>query len=301
MVGAKLALPGPHLDAESLLDLYEQEQVTLSAGVPTIWMMIKQALEAEPKRWKTAPNMRMGVGGAAIPESLFRVFDSFDMKIIQAWGMTETSPIASMGVLKKSMLDLSEDEQYQIRIKQGMPLAFVEVRIIDDEGEQQPWDGEAQGEVQVRGPWITGAYHKEGSAPDKFSEDGWLRTGDVATIDTEGFIKLTDRTKDLVKSGGEWISSVDLENAIMDHPDVMEAAVIAVAHPKWDERPLAAIVVKEGKTVTKADVHAFIKDKFHKTWLPDAVETVSDIPKTSTGKFMKKELRKIYENWVWEQ
>jgi fatty-acyl-CoA synthase len=301
MVGAKLVLPGPHLDAESLLDLYEQEQVTLSAGVPTIWMAIKQALEAEPTRWKTAPNMRMAVGGAAIPESLFRVFDSFDMKIIQAWGMTETSPLASIGLPKNNMTELSEDEQYKVRIKQGLPLPFVEVRIIDDDGIEQPWDGVEQGEIQVRGPWITGSYHKEGSQPDKFSADGWLRTGDVAIIDPEGFIKLTDRTKDLVKSGGEWISSVDLENAIMDHPDVIEAAVIAVAHPKWDERPLAAIVVKEGVSLSKDDIHAFIKDKFHKTWLPDAVETVTEIPKTSTGKFMKKELRKLYEGWVWEK
>ncbi len=299
MVGAKLVFPGPHLDAESLLDLYEQEQVTLSAGVPTIWMAIKQALEADPTRWKTAPNMRMAVGGAAIPESLFRVFDTFDMKIIQAWGMTETSPLASVGLLKNNMMGLTEDEQYHARTKQGLPLPFVEVRIIDDDGIEQPWDGEAQGEVQVRGPWITGSYYKEGSQPDKFSADGWLRTGDVAMIDSEGFIKLTDRTKDLVKSGGEWISSVDLENAIMDHPDVIEAAVIAVAHPKWDERPLAAIVVKEGASLSKEDIHEFIRDKFHKTWLPDAVETVTEIPKTSTGKFMKKELRKLYEGWVW--
>ncbi len=299
MVGAKLVLPGPHLDAESLMNLYEQEQVTLSAGVPTIWMAIKQALEAEPTRWKTAADMRMAVGGAAIPESLFRAFDAFDMKIIQAWGMTETGPLASIGLLKNNLLDLSEDEQYQVRIKQGLPLPFVEVKIIDDDGVEQAWDGVEQGEVQVRGPWITGSYHKEGSQPDKFSADGWLRTGDVATIDPEGFIKLTDRTKDLVNSGGEWISSVDLENAIMDHPDVIEAAVIAVAHQQWDERPLAAIVVKEGVSLSKEDIHDFIRDKFHKTWLPGAVETVAEIPKTSTGKFMKKELRKLYEGWVW--
>ena len=301
MVGAKLVFPGPHLDAESLMDLYAQEQVTLSAGVPTIWMAIKQALEAEPTRWKTAPNMRMAVGGAAIPENLFRVFDTFDMKIIQAWGMTETGPLASIGLLKNNMIDLPEDDQYEIRVKQGLPLPFVEVRLVDDDGIHQPWDGIQQGEVQVRGPWVTGSYHKEGSQSDKFSADGWLRTGDVATIDPEGFIKLTDRTKDLVKSGGEWISSVDLENAIMNHPDIIEAAVIAVAHPKWDERPLAAIVVKEGVSLSKEDIHNFIRDKFHKTWLPDAVEIVSEIPKTSTGKFMKKELRKLYEGWVWDK
>jgi len=302
LVGAKLVLPGPHLDAVSLLDLYESEQVTLSAGVPTVWLAIKEAREAEPTRWKTAPNMRMAIGGAAVPESLLRVFDQFDMKIIQAWGLTETSPIATLGKIKaeSSKRGLDEDSEYAIRVKQGVPLPFVEIRIVDEEGRVQPWDGESQGDAELRGPWITGAYHKNEGADDKFSKDGWLKTGDVCQIDSEGYVKLTDRTKDLVKSGGEWISSVDLENAIMGHPDVLEAAVIAVAHPKWDERPLAAIVVKEGKAVSKEDIREFLADKFTKIWLPDAVETIAEIPKTATGKFMKLELRKMYKDWTWD-
>jgi len=300
MVGAKQVLPGPYLDAESLLDLYEQEQVTLSAGVPTIWMAIKQARENEPDRWKTAPNMRMAVGGAAVPESLFRAFDKFDMKIIQAWGMTETSPLASVGQLKTKQLNSDEDTQYKYRIKQGVSLPFVEVRLINDEGIEQPWDGKSQGEIQLRGPWVTASYHKNEGADDKFSVDGWLRTGDVCNIDPDGYIKLTDRTKDLVKSGGEWISSIDLENAIMGHPDVLEAAVIAVAHPKWDERPLAVVVLKEGKQLSKEDLHIFLEEKFAKIWLPDAVVTLDEIPKTSTGKFMKLALRELFENWQWD-
>ena len=300
MVGAKLVLPGDHLDAESLLDLYESEQVTLSAGVPTIWMAIKQARETEPDRWKTAANMRMAVGGAAVPESLFRAFDKFDMKIIQAWGMTETSPLATLGMVKASLSDVSEDEKYKLRIKQGVPLPFVEVRIVDEDGVSQPWDGQSQGDAELRGPWITGSYHKNEGADDKFSKDGWLKTGDVCNIDQHGYVKLTDRTKDLVKSGGEWISSVDLENAIMGHPDVIEAAVIAVPHPKWDERPLATIVVKPGKVVSKEDIRKFLDGQFAKIWLPDAVETLDEIPKNSTGKFMKKELREMYKDWTWD-
>lgn len=300
MVGAKQVLPGPHLDAESLLDLYEAEQVTLSAGVPTIWMAIKQAREAEPTRWKTAANMRMAVGGSAVPESLFRAFDAFDMKIIQAWGMTETSPLATLGGIQNGLADLGHDAQYKYRIKQGVPLPFVEVRLVNDEGVVQPWDGVAQGDAELRGPWVTGAYHKNEGADDKFSDDGWLKTGDVCNIDEYGYVKLTDRTKDLVKSGGEWISSVDLENAIMGHPDVIEAAVIAVPHPKWDERPLAAIVVKPGKTLNKDDIHQFLAGKFNKIWLPEAVEIIDEIPKTSTGKFMKLKLREMYKDWQWD-
>ena len=300
LVGAKQVLPGPHLDAESLLDLYEQEQVTLSAGVPTIWMAIKQAREAEPDRWKTAPNMRMAVGGAAVPESLFRAFDAFDMKIIQAWGMTETGPLATLGLVKKGLENVDEDAQYAYRIKQGVALPFVDIRIVDEQGVEQPWDGKTAGNAELRGPWVTGAYHRNEGADDKFSKDGWLKTGDVCQIDEEGYVKLTDRTKDLVKSGGEWISSVDLENAIMGHPDVLEAAVIAVAHPKWDERPLAVVVVKEGKVVTTSEIRNFLEGQFAKIWLPDAVEMIDEIPKTSTGKFMKLALREQYKDWVWD-
>ena len=301
MVGAKQVFPGPHLDAVSLLDLYETEQVTFSAGVPTVWLAIKEAMEAEPQRWKTAPNMRMAVGGAAVPESLFRAFDRFDMRIIQAWGLTESSPLATTGNIKNELLTLCEDEQYKVRAKQGVPLPFVEVRIVDEEGVIQPWDGESQGDAELRGPWITAAYHKDDDAKDKFSEDGWFKTGDVCKIDSHGYVQLTDRSKDLVKSGGEWISSVELENAIMGHPDVIEAAVIAIPHPKWDERPLAAIVVKDGAIVSTQDIRDFLASSFTKIWLPDAVETVDAIPKTGTGKFKKLTLREMYKDWVWDK
>ena len=242
----------------------------------------------------------MAVGGAAVPESLFRAFDAFDMKIIQAWGMTETGPLATLGLVKKGLENEDEGAQYAYRIKQGVALPFVDIRIVDEQGVEQPWDGKTAGNAELRGPWVTGAYHKNEGADDKFSKDGWLKTGDVCQIDEEGYVKLTDRTKDLVKSGGEWISSVDLENAIMGHPDVLEAAVIAVAHPKWDERPLAVVVVKEGKVVTTSEIRNFLEGQFAKIWLPDAVEMIDEIPKTSTGKFMKLALREQYKDWVWD-
>jgi len=299
LTGAKLAFPGPHLDAENLLNLYQDEQVTMSAGVPTIWMSIKQALLAEPTRWKLVDDMRMGVGGSAVPEELIRTLDSFGLRIIQAWGMTETSPLATISLPKANQKKLTDDAKYKLRAKAGVPLPFVELRIVDDEtGQEQPWDGKAVGEIQVRGPWITGAYvNNEGDK--SFTADSWLKTGDVACVDQEGFVKITDRTKDLIKSGGEWISSVELENAIMAHPDVLEAAVVAVNHPKWDERPLAAIVLKEGATITLQQVRDFLAPNFVKYWLPDAIDLIDEVPKTSTGKFMKLKLREMYKDWEW--
>jgi len=271
----------------------------MSAGVPTIWMAIKQALLAEPTRWKLVDDMRMGVGGSAVPEELIRTLDSFGLRIIQAWGMTETSPLATISLPKANQKNLTDDAKYQLRAKAGVPLPFVELRIVDDEtGQEQPWDGAAVGEIQVRGPWITGAYvNNEGEK--SFTADNWLKTGDVACVDKEGFVKITDRTKDLIKSGGEWISSVELENAIMAHPDVLEAAVVAVNHPKWDERPLAAIVLKEGATLTLQEVRDFLAPNFVKYWLPDAIDLIDEVPKTSTGKFMKLKLREMYKDWEW--
>ena len=292
MAGAKQVLPGPHLDPESLLDLYVQEGVTVSAGVPTIWLGILQALEKEPDRWRLG-GMRMVVGGSAAPESMIRGFDRHGLRVIHAWGMTETTPLGTVGRVKRSLEDLPEDQRYDYRAKQGLPLPFVETRIMGQMG-QAPWDGETMGELEVRGPWVASSYYQAPELTDKWSDDGWFRTGDVATIDPEGYVKISDRTKDLIKSGGEWISSVDLENALMGHPAVAEAAVIAAKHPKWDERPVAVVAVKQGASVTAGELRAFLEPRFAKFWLPDDFVFTGQIPRTAAGKFQKSTLRDQY-------
>jgi fatty-acyl-CoA synthase len=237
MVGAKIVMPGPHLDPTSLLELYEGERVTKTAGVPTIWQGVLQALVKEPQRWKLQP-MEMVVGGSAAPESMIRGFDAFGHTVIHAWGMTEMSPLGTVSRLKPSLAEAPEADRYARRATQGLPQPLVEVRAMGEDG-PVPWDGVSMGELEVRGPWVAAAYHApdDDEARGKWSPDGWFRTGDVVTIDPEGYVKITDRSKDLIKSGGEWISSVDLENALMGHPSVKEAAVVAVPHPRWDERP----------------------------------------------------------------
>ena len=299
MVGCKLVMPGPHLDAASLLDLYQSERVTFTAGVPTIWMGILNALEKDSAKWKLTPGMRMVVGGAAASEAMIRAFDKHDLRVLHAWGMTETAPLGTTAHLKASMESLSEDERYAYRIKQGLPAPFVEVRAMTDDGEA-PWDGATMGELQVRGPWIASGYHELAAEADKWTSDGWFRTGDVATIDAEGYVKITDRTKDLIKSGGEWISSLDLENALMAHPAVQEAAVVGIAHPKWDERPLAVIVLKPGASVDDDALRAFLAPRLAKFWLPEAFEFVAEIPRTSTGKMLKAALREKYRDRNWQ-
>jgi fatty-acyl-CoA synthase len=297
MVGAKQVFPGPHLDAESLLNLFENEQVTFAAGVPTIWLGIVQALEKQPERWKL-PQIRMAVGGSAAPEGLIRAFDRFGCRVIHAWGMTETTPLGTVSQPKRYMDDWTEDEQYSVRTRQGLAVPFVEMRVVNDDGEA-PWDGVTMGELQVRGPWITGSYYNQADASGSFTDDGWLRTGDIATIDPEGYMKITDRTKDLIKSGGEWISSVDLENALMGHPAVAEAAVVAVPHPKWQERPLAAVVLKPGVEATPEELRAHLASKFAKWWVPDAFVFIDQVPRTSAGKFKKAALREQFKDWQW--
>lgn len=299
MTGTKQVHPGPHLDPESLLDLYEREQVTVTVGVPTIWVGILEALRKEPDRWRL-PAMKMLVGGAAAPESLIRGLDEFGLEVIHGWGMTETSPIGTVSVIKSTLVDRPEDERYAIRAKQGLPLPFVDVRVMGDEGEAS-WDGTTMGELQVRGPWVAGSYHNLPEEQDKWTEDGWFRTGDVAAIDPEGYVHITDRIKDLIKSGGEWISSVELENALMGHPAVKEAAVIAIPHPKWGERPLAAVVCREGASVSSKALREFLAPKFAKWWIPDAFTFVDEIPRTSTGKFQKRALREQFKDWEWEE
>jgi fatty-acyl-CoA synthase len=299
MVGAKYVLPGPHLDAESLLELIEREGVTMTCAVPTVWLGMVQALEKRPG-WKPARDIRILCGGTAPPESLIRNLDRHGFHLIHSWGMTETSPQATASRLPPAALNLPEDEQYAFRSKQGWPVPFVDVRTRNEQGEV-PCDGQTMGELEVRGPWVAGSYYNAPETADRWTADGWFRTGDVATIDPDGCIKLVDRSKDLVKSGGEWISSVDLENTLMSHPAVREAGVVAVAHPKWQERPLAVVALKEGAQATADDLRIFLSSKFAKWQMPDDFVFVKDLPHTSTGKLLKTELRKRYADWQWQQ
>jgi fatty-acyl-CoA synthase len=296
MVGCKIVMPGPHLDAVSLLDLYEAERVTKTAGVPTIWMGVLQALQKEPERWRLQP-MEMVVGGSAAPEAMIRAFDQFKLKVLHAWGMTEMSPLGTVSRPTRNPGD-DADAFYAVRASQGTSVPLVDIRAMNERGEA-PWDGATMGELEVRGPWVAQSYFRLESERDKWSRDGWFRTGDVVTISPQGYVKITDRTKDLIKSGGEWISSLDLENALMAHPAVREAAVVAVAHPRWDERPLAAVVLKEGASATADELRAFLEPIVAKFWLPDAFVFVDEIPRTSTGKFLKSQLRERFKDWSW--
>ena len=298
MVGAKLILPGPHLDAESLLDLLAREQATLAAGVPTIWMGIRDALDQSPGKWKLKPGLRMIVGGSSAPEKLIRDFDRQGLTILHAWGMTETSPIGLVSRLPPEAGMLNDDEKYALRAKQGVPPPLVDLRVCNEAGEV-PRDGKTPGEVQVRGPWITGRYHHRDD-PSRWTDDGYFRTGDLAHVDARGFVQLTDRVADMIKSGGEWISSVELENAIMAHPAVREAAVVAAPHPKWSERPIAAVVLKPGQSATPDELREFIAPRFARFQLPDAFVFVESIPRTSAGKFKKTELREQFKDWRWD-
>jgi len=296
--GSKQVLPGRNLQPHALLDLMQDEHVTLTAGVPTIWMGVLDVLEKNPGRWNLSSALRVLIGGAAAPESMFRRFDKFGVRAVQAWGMTETTPVATVCTPKPDMEAWPENELYALRARQGLPLPFIEVRSVGDEGEI-PWDGETSGELQVRGPWIAGSYFGL-EQPDKWTEEGWFRTGDVVTIDSEGYVKITDRLKDLIKSGGEWISSVDLENALVGHEAVREAAVIAVPHPKWQERPLALVVLKESQTVGPSDLRSFLERSFAPWQVPDAFVFVPELPHTSTGKLLKSKLRQDYNQWEWD-
>ncbi len=289
MMGSKIVFPQSDLSAEALLDLFAKEQVTFSAGVPTIWLGVVDALEKNPGRWKLAPAVRIVVAGSAGPESLFRRCDKVGTHFIPPWGMTETTPVTTHNHLQTQMEDWPDDAKYAARATQGFPVPFVETRV----------DASPLGELQVRGPWIAGSYHNLPAAADRWTEDGWFRTGDVVAVDEHGYIKIADRTKDLIKSGGEWISSVDLENALVGHPKVREAAVIAVAHPKWAERPLALVVLRDGESATADELRGFLASKFAKWQLPEAFVFVNDLPHTSTGKLQKLAMREEYKDWKW--
>jgi fatty-acyl-CoA synthase len=298
LVGAKLMMPGPHLDPESMLEDLEQEEVTFTAGVPTVFLAVLQALDAEPGRYDLTKLRSMVIGGSAAPKGVIEAFEKrHGIDVVHAWGMTEMSPIGTVANLPTVVEALPEDEKLEYRAKQGNPVPFVEIRARGDEG-FVPWDGKSLGELEVRGPWVAKRYYNAPEGDDKFTDDGWFTTGDIVTIDEYGFIKITDRTKDLIKSGGEWISSVELENALMAHPAVSQAAVIAIPHEKWDERPLAAIVLKEGESATEEDLRAHLEKDFAKFWLPDAYEFVESIPMTATGKFQKLKLREQFEGYA---
>jgi fatty-acyl-CoA synthase len=299
LVGCKQILPGPYLDAESLLELLEKENVTVAAGVPTIWFNVLDAIEKHPGRWKLHP-MRVLIGGAAPPEALIRQLAGYGIRVQQGWGLTESSPQATTNQLKAHMNSWSDDEKYALQAKAGIPVPFVDIRVVNETGEV-PCDGCTMGEVQLRGPWVAAGYYNLPEEKDKWTEDGWFRTGDVGTLDAEGYLKIADRTKDLIKSGGEWISSVDLENMLVAHPNVREAAVIAVPHPKWQERPVAVVVPREGSTVSSEELREFLSERFAKWQLPDAFVFVDELPHTSTGKLLKMELRRRYQNWDWKR
>ena len=299
MMGCKIVFPGPHLHPDDLLDLMQIEPPTLALGVPTIWMSMIQiyerALTEQPGRWKLPAGLRSLVGGAAVPETLIRAFDKHGVWLLQGWGMTETSPVATISYPRAELKHADLNERYRRAAMAGTPAPLVELRIRGDDGHDAPRDGASVGEVQVRGPFITGSYHATPVTEDKFTADGWLRTGDVATMDELGFVRITDRTKDLIKSGGEWISSVDLENALMAHPAVAEAAVIAIPDEKWSERPLACVVMRAGQQVAAADFAAHLTALGFAKWqLPERYEFIDVVPKTSTGKFWKLELRRRF-------
>ena len=295
MTGAKLVMPGAKLDGESIYELLEAEQVTFSAAVPTVWLMLLQYLQKTGKR-PTTMN-RVAIGGSACPRAMLEAFEKvYGVKVYHAWGMTEMSPIGSVGTLKYAVQDLKDKELYDLKSKQGFAPFSVEMKIVDDDNKELPWDGKVFGKLKVRGVAITKAYFRRENE-NVLDEDGFFDTGDVATIDPNGYMQITDRAKDVIKSGGEWISSIDIENVAVGHPDVAEAAVIGIHHAKWDERPLLVIVVKEGKSSSRDDILKFLEGKIAKWWMPDDVQFVEEIPHTATGKINKLRLRDDFKDF----
>ena len=293
MVGAKLVFPGPHLDPESLLEDFVQEGVTWTAGVPTLWLGMLELLEADPGRWDLSQMRGMLVGGAAVPRAMIASYKRHGLTVVQGWGMTETSPVASTTDYVGDLRDADEETQLDFAAMAGLPLPFVETRVRAGD-EEVPWDGESMGELEVRGPWVAASYYDAPETSDRWTQDGWFKTGDIAAMHPRGFIQIKDRSKDVIKSGGEWISSVELENALMAHPAVVEAAVIAIPDDKWQERPLAAVVLREGMSASADELREFIAPQFAKWWLPDRFEFVAEIPKTAVGKFRKTALREQF-------
>jgi len=292
LTGAKLVFPGPKLDGASLHELLVGEEVTFAAGVPTVWLgLLNYWRENNTK----VPSLeRTVIGGSAIPESMLAAIqDEFGIEVRHAWGMTEMSPLGTVSRVKPRLRSASTSEQHRIQIKQGRPVYGVQLKIVDDQGKELPHDGKAFGELLVRGPWITSGYFKLKTS-EAHDHDGWFATGDVCTIDADGYMEITDRSKDVIKSGGEWISSIDLENQAMGHPDVRQAAVIGVPHPKWDERPLLIVVPAPNKTPSLASINEYLSDKVAKWWLPDDMVVVDELPLGATGKVLKTKLREQF-------
>ena len=300
MLGAGVVLPGPHLTPKDLADMIESEKVTFVGGVPTIVSALYHYLKQEGR--KLASLRQIIVGGSALPRVLLEGFErDLGIEVVHAWGMTELTPAGSVSRLRADMLDWPEEEKTRVKLLQGSPFPLVELRVVTEDGRVAPWDGVTAGELQSRGPWVIRQYYGEEDSSSRF-DGNWFRTGDVACIDERGQVRLVDRTKDMVKSGGEWISSVDLENAIMGHPEVAEAAVVAIAHPKWTERPLACVVPKPGAgNVNRESIRSYLKGKVADWWLPDDVAVVEVIPKTSVGKFDKKVLRDRFKDYSWPE
>ena len=297
IVGAKLVFPGSKMgDGETLQALIEEEGVTFSAGVPTVWLMLLNYLEKSAKRVESL--RRVIIGGAACPLSILIDFrKKHDVTVHQAWGMTEMTPLGTVNTLKPGMENIPEDELNKLKLKQGRFVYGVEMQIIDDDNKEQPWDGLSPGLLKVRGPWISSNYYKKEGDDDTFDTNGWFSTGDVATIDEDGYMQITDRSKDVIKSGGEWISSIELENIAIGHPTISEAAVIGINHPKLSERPLLIVVLKENEEVGKEELLAWMAGKVPKWWLPDDVLFIDEIPHTATGKIQKTELRKLFKDY----
>ncbi len=295
MVGAKLVMPGAKMDGDSICELLTDEVVTMTAAVPTVWLALLQYLE---KTGKTLPHMkRVLIGGSACPRSMIETFETkYDVQVIHAWGMTEMSPLGTLGTMNHHVAELPYEEQLDYKCKQGHPVFGVEMKITDDADNELPRDGKAFGRLKVRGPAVASGYFR-GEGTDAFDADGWFDTGDVATLDADGYMTITDRSKDVIKSGGEWISSIEIENIAVGHPCVAEAAVIGVSHPKWDERPLLIVVLKPGKSASREELLDYLKGKIAKWWMPDDVQFVAEIPHTATGKIQKTVLRERFGDY----
>ena len=296
MCGANLILPGPHLDGASLFDLFEAERVTVSAGVPTVYLGLLKHVADNDRRFSSLK--RATIGGSAVPLAMIEAFENkYGVTVRQGWGMTETSPVGAFGTLKRKFNDLPRSQQHAMKAKQGRAMYGVDLKIVDAEGNVQPHDGVARGELLVRGPWIVGAYYdNEAASQEAFDAEGWLHTGDVVTIDADGYIQIVDRRKDVIKSGGEWISSIEIENAAVGHPDIAEAAAIGLPHPRWGERPLLVIVLKEGRSPENAALLAWLAERLAKWQLPDDIVRVAEIPHTGTGKILKTKLRELFKD-----